>query len=72
MLTDTGDILFYGCNVAEGDQGQAFVDQLKALTSADIAASTDITGGELVDGDSILEESQLVEADEIIDLELLI
>ncbi|WP_192485254.1 MULTISPECIES: DUF4347 domain-containing protein [Cysteiniphilum] len=65
-LTQSGDILFYGCNVAEGEAGQAFVDELKALTSADIAASTDITGSEALGGDSILESDYLVEAEEII------
>ncbi|WP_150468892.1 DUF4347 domain-containing protein, partial [Cysteiniphilum sp. SYW-8] len=60
-LTEQGDILFYGCNVAEGDKGQAFIDELKALTSADIAASEDITGGDSLGGDSILEYTQNVE-----------
>ena len=43
-LTENGDILIYGCNVAAGDVGQAFIDALAAATSADIAASTDTTG----------------------------
>ncbi|WP_150468894.1 DUF4347 domain-containing protein, partial [Cysteiniphilum sp. SYW-8] len=60
-LTEQGDILFYGCNVAEGDKGQAFINELRALTSADIAASEDITGAEHLGGDSILEYTQDVE-----------
>lgn len=66
-LTEQGDILFYGCNVAEGDAGQAFIEELRALTSADIAASVDITGGEAFAGDSILESDTDVETDEIVD-----
>ena len=38
------DILIYGCDVAAGEDGQAFVDQLAEFTGADIAASTDDTG----------------------------
>jgi hypothetical protein len=39
-LTDTGDILLYGCNVAQGELGQAFITQLAQVTGADVAAST--------------------------------
>ena len=52
-LTDDGDILLYGCNVAASDEGKALVDALAALTGADVAASTDTTGG--ADGDWELE-----------------
>ena len=38
-LSATGDILLYGCNVAEGDGGQAFITQLATYTGADVAAS---------------------------------
>ncbi len=65
-LTKQGDILFYGCDVAEGDKGQAFVDELKALTSADIAASTDTTGADVLGGDSILEMAENVDVDEVV------
>jgi glucose/arabinose dehydrogenase len=51
-LTDDADILFFGCNVAEGEAGQTFVDHLSTLTGADIAASTDPTGA---GGDWLLE-----------------
>jgi len=43
-LTEDADILLYGCNVAEGDWGRAFVQILSQLTQADVAASTDVTG----------------------------
>lgn len=56
-LAPGADILIYGCNVAEGDDGQAFVDQLAALTGADVAASDDITGSTELGGDTDLEVS---------------
>ena len=43
-LSSTGDMLLYGCNVAEGETGAAFIAQLAQATGADVAASTDITG----------------------------
>ena len=42
-LSDTGDLLLYGCNVAQGEVGQAFMQQLAAATGADVAASVDLT-----------------------------
>ena len=56
-LTETGDILIYGCSVAEGEDGLAFVEQLAAITGADIAASTDDTGAAALGGDWDLEVS---------------
>jgi hypothetical protein len=56
-LTDSADILLYGCDVASGTQGNAFVQQLSTLTSADIAASTNLTGSRQLDGDWILEQA---------------
>jgi pimeloyl-ACP methyl ester carboxylesterase len=53
-LSPTGDILLYGCNVAQGDTGLAFIQQVAAATAADVAASTDLTGGA---GNWILEQS---------------
>jgi trimeric autotransporter adhesin len=44
-LADKGDILLYACNLAETDEGRAFVENFVALTGADVAASTDRTGG---------------------------
>jgi glucose/arabinose dehydrogenase len=43
-LTAEGDMLLYGCEVAAGDSGVAFVQALAAVTGADIAASTNLTG----------------------------
>jgi Ca2+-binding RTX toxin-like protein len=54
-LSPGGDILLYGCNVAAGDTGQAFIDALGALTHADIAASTDLTGAAKLGGNWTLE-----------------
>jgi Ca2+-binding RTX toxin-like protein len=54
-LTETGDILLYGCDVAQGDTGQAFIEQLATLTGADVAASTDLTGAADKGGDWVLE-----------------
>ncbi len=43
-LAPNADILLYGCDVAEGDSGHAFVNFMSQLTGADVAASTDLTG----------------------------
>ncbi|MCH1541702.1 MAG: DUF4347 domain-containing protein, partial [Alphaproteobacteria bacterium] len=66
-LTEDGDILLYGCNIASGEEGGTFIEELAELTAADIAASDDITGAS---GDWELEyragpiEADAVEADE--------
>ncbi len=49
------DILFYGCNVAEGAEGQKFVADLHSIINIDIAASSDITGSAALGGNWILE-----------------
>ncbi len=54
-MTDDGDILFYGCNVAQSQRGQAFLAELSALTQADIAASNNLTGNAASGGDWDLE-----------------
>ncbi|MGI4936192.1 MAG: DUF4347 domain-containing protein, partial [Janthinobacterium lividum] len=43
-LTAGGDLLLYGCDVAAGETGLAFVARLASLTGADVAASNDLTG----------------------------
>ena len=43
-LTETGDILFYGCNVASTEQGKLLIKKISEITKADIAASKDLTG----------------------------
>jgi hypothetical protein len=56
-LKDTGDILLYGCNVAQGDAGLQFIDALAKATGADVAASNDITGSATLGGNWQLEAS---------------
>jgi hypothetical protein len=54
-LTNEGDILLYGCNVAEGQTGIDFINKLSQVTSADIATSDDLTGNSALGGDWVLE-----------------
>jgi hypothetical protein len=54
-LVSGADILFYGCNIAAGEFGQTFVNEISALTGADVAASTNPTGNSLQGGDWNLE-----------------
>lgn len=54
-LTADGDLLLYGCNVASGEAGQAFIAALAEATGADVAASDDLTGNTAQGGDSVLE-----------------
>ena len=54
-LTADADILLYGCDIAQGEQGQVFIDELARITSADIAASTNATGNADKGGDWVLE-----------------
>jgi fimbrial isopeptide formation D2 family protein/uncharacterized repeat protein (TIGR01451 family) len=54
-LTSEGDILLYGCDVADGPQGTAFLQAIAAATGADVAGSTDATGVASLGGDWVLE-----------------
>ena len=54
-LTTSGDILFYGCNVASTEQGEILIKKISEITKADIAASDDLTGK---DGDWDLEKEE--------------
>ena len=56
-LSENADILLYGCNVADGEWGVAFVENLAALTGADVAASNNLTGAATLGGDWVLEAS---------------
>ena len=56
-LSEDGDLLVYGCNVAAGDPGGAFVRRLGEMTGADVAASDDSTGAADLGGDWELEKS---------------
>ena len=54
-LAADADILLYGCDVAAGSAGEAFVQQLSQLTRADVAASNNLTGNAALGGDWTLE-----------------
>ena len=54
-LTETGDLLLYGCNVAQGKSGHDFINELSQLTGADVAASEDVTGASVLGGNWELE-----------------
>lgn len=54
-LGEAAEIFLYGCEVAAGTVGQAFVNALSRLTGATIAASDDITGSAALGGDWELE-----------------
>ncbi|WP_394780778.1 Ig-like domain-containing protein [Undibacterium sp.] len=56
-LKPGADILLYGCDLAQGSDGAAFISQLAAITGADIAASTDLTGAASLGGNWVLERS---------------
>ncbi|MEQ9472029.1 MAG: DUF4347 domain-containing protein [Roseitalea porphyridii] len=50
-LSEAGDIVLYGCNIGADGSGQDFINQLAALTGADISASDDMTGADALGGD---------------------
>ncbi len=56
-LSDSADLMLYGCNVADGTNGASFIQALANATGADVAASTDLTGSALLGGDWVLETS---------------
>jgi hypothetical protein len=56
-LTSNGDFLIYGCDVAATPAGQSLIATLGAMTGADVAASTNTTGGSAYGGDWTLEAS---------------
>jgi VCBS repeat-containing protein len=56
-LSDSADLMLYGCNVADGTNGASFIQALANATGADVAASTDPTGSALLGGDWVLEAS---------------
>ena len=56
-LSDSADLMLYGCNVADGTNGASFIQALADATGADVAASTDLTGSTLLGGDWELEAS---------------
>jgi hypothetical protein len=63
-LTEDGDILLYGCDLAASEQGKQLVESLASVTGADVAASDDETGHVALGGDWDLEyEAGDVEAE---------
>lgn len=54
-LAPEADILLYGCQVATGDRGVAFIQKLAQLTGANIAASRTLTGNAALGGNWNLE-----------------
>ncbi|CAB5142623.1 hypothetical protein D3OALGA1CA_3945 [Olavius algarvensis associated proteobacterium Delta 3] len=54
-LSEGADLLFYGCDLAGGQEGRELLDALGALTGADVAASVDDTGHVVLGGDWDLE-----------------
>ena len=50
-LATDADILIYGCEVAETELGEQFVQEISDLTGADVAASDDLTGHQELGGD---------------------
>ncbi|TWU54336.1 Bifunctional xylanase/xylan deacetylase precursor [Rubripirellula tenax] len=56
-LTETADILIYGCETGADESGLNLINEIAKLTGADVAASTDKTGAQSLDGDWILERS---------------
>ncbi|PSB09561.1 hypothetical protein C7B62_12780 [Pleurocapsa sp. CCALA 161] len=54
-LSEKGDILFYGCNVAIDQDGKDLIQELSDITGADIAASKDLTGNSALGGNWDLE-----------------
>ncbi len=54
-LVGNKDVLLYSCRTGDGDVGQQFVSKLSTITGADVAASNDLTGSAMMDGDWDLE-----------------
>ena len=52
---EAGDMMIYGCSLAESEDGRELVDALGKLTATDVAASDDLTGNSLLGGDWELE-----------------
>lgn len=53
----TPDLLIYGCDVAAGETGEQFIQQLSQITRADVAASEDLTGSAAKGGNWVLEKT---------------
>lgn len=58
VLAEDAEIVLYGCSVAEGDVGTAFVSRLSDLLRCDVVASATPTGAAALGGDWDLPASQ--------------
>ncbi|MBF0185703.1 MAG: DUF4347 domain-containing protein, partial [Magnetococcales bacterium] len=68
-LRAEGDLLFYGCQVAAGEEGALFIHKVADLTAADVAASSDLTGANVKGGNWNLEvDSGQIESSVAFDL----
>ncbi|MBM7059659.1 DUF4347 domain-containing protein [Pseudomonas sp. UL073] len=56
-LSNDGDILLYGCDIAADQSGRDLLDGLARATRADVSASSDATGSSARGGDWELEQS---------------
>ncbi|WP_336367658.1 DUF4347 domain-containing protein [Marinobacter sp. C2H3] len=54
-LAPSADVLFYGCDLAQGDKGAEFLDLFQQKARVNLAASDDFTGGARQQGDWDLE-----------------
>ncbi|MEG4044318.1 DUF4347 domain-containing protein, partial [Microcoleus sp. Pol17_C1] len=54
-LSEQGNILLYGCNIAAGESGIQFIQKLSEITGANIAASNNLTGSAALGGNWELE-----------------
>ncbi|MEH2179923.1 DUF4347 domain-containing protein [Nostoc sp.] len=57
VLSADAQLLLYGCEVGQTEQGKAFVQRLSELTGAVVAASDDLTGSTALGGNWKLEVS---------------
>ena len=55
-LATNGDILLYGCDVAQGTVGDHFINRIAQLTGVSVAASIDATGTQALGGNWALEK----------------
>ncbi len=56
-LTDEADLLLYGCDIAQSEAGERFINAIAQLTGADVTASINPTGAALKGGDWVLEKT---------------
>src|SRR5574343_1442389 len=56
-LSDSGDLLLYGCNVGQGEVGENFVNYLASIPGADVSASENLTSSPSLIADLVLEVS---------------